>query len=182
MKRSGWRSSTLSPGKICSESAAARWFFYHPKGGYPEETPILGTQQYLKAMIPAVLVRGESIEIEVGEASSFHRLCRLAEEGLFGPDTRNNWLLYGAGFGSTPPNPRNVIFSIDKGFHVFLRAKRSIFGTGKRQSTVATLGLSMGCDLVLIGFGDSLYLANGDVTEHNHQLAEERVRIAKLSG
>ena len=62
------------------------------------------------------------------------------------------------------------------------KAVRSNFRTGKRQSAVTAPGLSKGGDPVRIGFGDSLYLANGDVTEHNRRLAGETVRIAKLSG
>jgi 3-keto-5-aminohexanoate cleavage enzyme len=162
--------------------AAGSMDFYHPEGGYPEETPYVNTHQFLKGTIPAVLARGASLEIEVTEASALHRLRRLAEEGLFDPDTKNIWLLHGGGFGATPPIARNVIFSVDEGFRTFPQAKWSIVGTGKHQFTLATLGLSMGCDLVRIGFEDSVYLANGEVAEHNHQLVEETVRIAKLFG
>jgi 3-keto-5-aminohexanoate cleavage enzyme len=45
-----------------------------------------------------------------------------------------------------------------------------------------TLGLSMGCDLVRVGFEDGLYLPDGTVARHNHDMVDAARQIGALFG
>lgn len=45
-----------------------------------------------------------------------------------------------------------------------------------------TLGLLMGCDLVRVGFEDSIHLPDGSVAMHNHEMVAKAVEIGALFG
>jgi 3-keto-5-aminohexanoate cleavage enzyme len=45
-----------------------------------------------------------------------------------------------------------------------------------------TLGLSMGCDLVRVGFEDSIYLPDGSVARDNAEMVEAAIAIGLLLG
>jgi 3-keto-5-aminohexanoate cleavage enzyme len=107
---------------------------------------------------------------------------RYAEEGLFDRHRDNMWLLHGGGFGATPPVARNLIFSIDEGLRMFPRAIWGVTGTGRDMFKMVTLGLSMGCDLVRVGFEDGIHLPDGSVGRHNSDMVDAAVRIAKFYG
>lgn len=47
---------------------------------------------------------------------------------------------------------------------------------------VGTMGLSMGCDLVRVGFEDGIHLANGKVARSNDEMVKEIVKIAEIFG
>lgn len=162
--------------------AAGSTDFYHPEGGYPGETPYVNSVELLRSTIEAVYKIGAALEYEVVEASSLHRLLRLAEQGVFDRRRKNLWLLHGGGFGATPPIARNIIFSIDEGQRLFPDAKWGVVGTGKDQSWIGALGLSLGCDTVRVGFEDSIYLPDGTVAAYNWQQVEAIVKVAKLFG
>jgi 3-keto-5-aminohexanoate cleavage enzyme len=156
--------------------------FLHPEGGYTQETPYVNSLDLVRQTIRAVYGIGATVEYEVTEASALHRLLRLANEGVFDKAASNIWLLHGGGFGATPPLARNVIFSIDEGQRLFANAKWGVVGTGLDQFPIGTLGLSMGCDTVRVGFEDNIYLPNGKAGEHNGQLVEAIVEIAGIYG
>lgn len=155
--------------------------FYNPGGGYPGETPYINSADLLKGIMPAALKRA-ALEIEVTEASIFHRLDRLAKEGLFDRNARNFWFLHGGGFGATPPEPRALLFSIESGQRMFPHSKWGIAGTGQDQGWITSMGLTIGCDTVRVGFEDSLYRANGEVAKHNHEFVEDIVKMARMLG
>jgi len=90
--------------------------------------------------------------------------------------------LHGGGFGATPPVARNIIFSIDEGQRLFPNAIWGITATGRDMFWVGTMGLSMGCDLVRVGFEDGIHLANGKVAPSNDALVAEMVKIAAIFG
>jgi hypothetical protein len=108
--------------------------FYHPEGGYTQETPYVNSLDLLRQTILAVYSIGSTVEYEVVEASALHRLMRLAEQGVFDKNASNIWLLHGGGFGATPPLARNVIFSIDEGQRLFPNAKWCVVGTARTRS------------------------------------------------
>jgi 3-keto-5-aminohexanoate cleavage enzyme len=155
--------------------------FYNPGGGYPGETPYINSADLLKGIMPAALKRA-ALEIEVTEASIFHKLDRLAKEGLFDRNARNFWFLHGGGFGATPPEPRALLFSIESGQRMFPHSKWGIAGTGHDQGWITSMGLTIGCDTVRVGFEDSLYRANGEVAKHNHEFVEDIVKMARMLG
>lgn len=162
--------------------AAGSADFYHPEGGYLNETPYVNSPEFLKQTIEAVYARGSALEYEVVEASALHRLLRYAEQGLFDRHRSNIWLLHGGGFGAVPAIARNLLFNVEEGLRYFPQAIWGMTSTGKAMFPMITLGLSMGCDLVRVGFEDSLYLPDGSVAQHNHDMVAAAVQIGALYG
>ncbi len=156
--------------------------FYHPEGGYQKETPYVNSPEFLRQTIQEVYARGSALEYEVVEASALHRLLRYAEEGLFDRTRDNMWLLHGGGYGSVPAITRNLLFNVEEGLRYFPQAIWGMTSTGRAMFPMITLGLSMGCDLVRVGFEDSLYLPNGSVARHNHDMVEAAKAIGALFG
>ena len=156
--------------------------FWNPEGGYPEETPFVNSPELLKRTIEAVYRMGSALEYEVVEASSLHRLVRYAEAGIFDRHRKNIWLLHGGGFGATPAIPRNVIFNIDEGLRLFPQAIVGVTATGRDQFRIVALGLAMGCDLVRVGFEDSIHLPDGRVARDNAEMVKAAIDIAALHG
>jgi 3-keto-5-aminohexanoate cleavage enzyme len=136
----------------------------------------------LKQTIKAVYAMGSALEYEVVEASSLHRLMRYANEGLFDRDRENVWLLHGGGFGATPPVARNVLFAIDEGLRMFPKAIWGVTATGRDMFKIATLGLSLGCDLVRVGFEDGIHLPDGSVARDNSDMVRAAATIAAIYG
>lgn len=156
--------------------------FYNPGGGYPGETPYINSTELLKGIIPSVLQRGAALEVEVTEASIFHKLARLADEGVFDRNARNLWFLHGGGFGATPPEPRAMQFSIDTGLQAFPNNPWGIVGTGRDQGWITAYGIACGCDTVRVGFEDSLYRGNGKIARHNHEFVDDVLKLAGALG
>jgi len=156
--------------------------FYNPAGGYPVETPYVNSPELLKRTIRAVYDKRSALEYEIVEASSLHRLLRYAEQGLFDRHRDNVWLLHGGGFGATPPVARNVLFNIDEGLRLFPSAIWGVTATGRDMFRVVTLGLSLGCDLVRVGFEDALHLPDGRIAADNSDMVRAAVEIAAIYG
>lgn len=156
--------------------------FHNPEGGYPEETPYVNSPELLKKTIRTVYEKGSALEYEIVEASSLHRLLRYANEGLFDRHRDNIWLLHGGGFGATPPIARNVLFNIDEGLRLFPSAIWGVTATGRDMFKIITLGLSLGCDLVRVGFEDGIYLPDGSVARDNSEMVRAAVKIAAIYG
>ena len=172
----------LEPRQDLFGIAAGSMDFFHPEGGYRQETPYVNSIDLLRTTIEAVYAIGSTLEYEVVEASALHRLLRLADQGVFDRHRENVWLLHGGGFGATPPAARNILFSIDEGQRLFPRAKWGVVGTGRDQGWIGALGLSLGCDTVRVGFEDSIHLPNGEVARHNHEQVREMAKIARTFG
>lgn len=173
---------TIEPQQDLFGIAAGSADFHNPEGGYPGETPYVNSPELLRATIKAVYEKGSALEYEVVEASALHRLTRYASEGVFDKDRENMWLLHGGGFGATPPFARNIIFSIDEGQRLFPKAIVGVTATGRDLFKIVTLGLSMGCDLVRVGFEDSIHLPDGTVAKDNSEMVEAAVNIAAIYG
>ena len=173
---------TLDPPQDLYGIAAGSADFHNPEGGYPEETPYVNSPALLKKTIQAVYAKGSALEYEVVEASSLHRLLRYANEGLFDRHRDNVWLLHGGGFGATPAIARNVLFAIDEGLRLFPKAIWGVTATGRDMFRIVTLGLSLGCDLVRVGFEDGIHLPDGRVARDNREMVEAAARIAALYG
>ena len=172
----------LEPRQDLYGIAAGSADFYNPEGGYPEETPYVNSPALLRRTIEEVYKRGSALEYEVVEASSLHRLMRYANEGLFDRDRDNVWLLHGGGFGATPPVARNVLFSIDEGQRMFPKAIWGVTATGRDMFRIVTLGLSLNCDLVRVGFEDGIHLPDGSVARDNSDMVRAAAQIAALYG
>lgn len=162
--------------------AAGSADFYHPEGGYHKETPYVNSPEFLRSTIQEVYARGSALEYEVVEASVIHRLMRYADEGLFDRHRKNIWLLHGGGFGAVPAITRNLLFNIEEGLRYFPQAIFGITSTGRDMFKMVTLGLSMQCDLVRVGFEDSVHLPDGSVATHNHEMVAKAKEIGALFG
>jgi 3-keto-5-aminohexanoate cleavage enzyme len=92
------------------------------------------------------------------------------------------WLLHGGGFGATPPIARNVLFNIDEGLRLFPSAIWGVTATGRDMFRIVTLGLSLGCDLVRVGFEDALHLPDGTRAADNSDMVRAAVDIAAIYG
>jgi len=156
--------------------------FYHPDGGYRTETPYVNSPELLKQTIETVYALGSALEYEIVEASSIHRLLRYAEEGLFERDRDNIWLLHGGGYGAVPAIARNLMFNIEEGLRYFPKAILGVTSAGREMFPMITLGLSMRCDLVRVGFEDSLQLPDGSVARHNHEMVIAAATIGRFFG
>lgn len=156
--------------------------FYNPEGGYPTEVPYVNSPELLKQTIKAVYGRASALEYEIVEASSLHRLLRYANEGLFDRHRDNLWLLHGGGFGATPAVPRNVLFNIDEGQRLFPRAMWGVTATGRDMFRIVTLGLALQCDLVRVGYEDSIHLPDGRVARDNSEMVRAAREIAAIYG
>lgn len=156
--------------------------FYHPEGGYRIETPYVNSPELLKQTIETVYSMGSALEYEIVEASSIHRLLRYSEEGLFDRDRTNVWLLHGGGYGAVPAITRNVLFNIEEGLRYFPNAIVGVTSAGREMFPMVTLGLSMRCDLVRVGFEDSIHLPDGSVATHNHQMVAAAAAIGRFFG
>jgi 3-keto-5-aminohexanoate cleavage enzyme len=156
--------------------------FYHPEGGYRIETPYVNSPELLKQTIETVYSMGSALEYEIVEASSIHRLLRYSEEGLFDRDRTNVWLLHGGGYGAVPAITRNVLFNIEEGLRYFPNAIVGVTSAGREMFPMVTLGLSMRCDLVRVGFEDSIHLPDGSVATHNHEMVAAAAAIGRFFG
>ena len=163
-------------------AAAGSMDFYHPEGGYTTEVPYVNSTRFLAETIKAVYERGAAVEYEVVEASALNRLLRLADEGVFDHGRENVWLLHGGGFGAVPATPRAVLFSIEEGWRLFPNAIWGVVATGRDMFKIDTLGLSLGCNTVRVGFEDNIYLPNGEAAEHNGQQVDAIAEIARIYG
>ena len=162
--------------------AAGSADFYHPEGGYLKETPYVNSPEFLKQTIQKVYAMGSALEYEVVEASALHRLRRYAEEGIFDPARANIWLLHGGGYGAVPAITRNLLFNVEEGLRYFPQAIWGMTSTGRDMFKMITLGLSMQCDLVRVGFEDSIHLPDGSVAQHNHEMVGAAKQIGALFG
>jgi len=162
--------------------AAGSADFYHPEGGYRNETPYVNSPEFLRQTIKAVYAMGSALEYEVVEASALHRLLRYADDGLFDRTQDNIWLLHGGGYGAVPAITRNLLFNIEEGLRYFPQAICGVTSTGRDMFRMVTLGLSMHCDLVRVGFEDSIHLPDGSVATHNHEMVQKAVEIGALFG
>jgi 3-keto-5-aminohexanoate cleavage enzyme len=142
----------------------------------------VNSPELLKKTIAAVYEKGAALEYEIVEASSLHRLRRYAEEGLFDRHRDNVWLLHGGGFGAPPPLARNDLFNIDEGQRLFPSAIWGVTATGRDMFRIVTLGLALNCDLVRVGFEDSLHLPDGSVARDNSDMVRAAVQIAAIYG
>jgi 3-keto-5-aminohexanoate cleavage enzyme len=156
--------------------------FFHPAGGYLEETPYVNSLHFLKTTLPHVFAMGSTIEFELTDINVTNRLSRLADEGIFNRNASNLWMLHAAGLGNKPPNARNLVYSTDEMRRHFPNAKWGVMGGGHFHYTYSAIGIGMGCDSVRVGFEDSMFLPDGRIAARNRNHVEAIVRLARCIG
>ena len=105
-----------------------------------------------------------------------HRLLRYAEEGLFDRHRDNMWLLHGGGFGATPPDRTQCAVRDRRGPAAVPEGHLGRDGDGRDMFRIVTLGLSLGCDLVRVGFEDGIHLPDGSVARDNSDMVRAAAR------
>lgn len=174
---------TLDPPPDLYGVAAGSTDFFHPDGGYPEETPYINSPAFLKETIRAIYAKGSTLEYEIVDTHALHRLSQYADDGIFDRDAPYIWLLYGGGgLGFTPADGDFLSYVRRTGERLFPNARWGVLGAGRANFAMATLGISMGCTTVRVGFEDGIYLPDGSVAERNHHLVEHLAQIAAIFG
>ncbi|MEX0802357.1 MAG: 3-keto-5-aminohexanoate cleavage protein [Candidatus Binatia bacterium] len=173
---------TIEPKQDLFSLAGGSWDFYHPEGGHPGPSSFVTTEELLRKNIPAVLETGAAIELEIVDIGFLQKLRRLAEDGVFDPNSKRVWLQLSFGAGGMPPTPRMLINARDEAQRLFPALKWEVLGVGREQFQMNSMGVLMDCDIVRVGFEDNIYLPNGKPAQHNHQLVEAMARIGREFG
>lgn len=162
--------------------AAGSTDFYHPGGGYIEETVYANSAHFLKTTLPHVFAMGSTVEFELTDINVTNRLSRMADQGMFDRSAGNLWMLHAAGLGNKPPTGRNLVYSTDEMRRHFPNAKWGVLGAGRHHYTYSAMGIGMGCNSVRVGFEDSMFLPDGDIAARNRQHVEAMVRLIRAIG
>ena len=157
------------------------WDFGRPQRPYSSLT-FPNTTTFIRTGISAMLAKKIPFEMEIADIGFLNNAFRLSEEGLFDPNGRDFWLDLVMGFGAMPANARHMIFAQEEGRRLFPNAKIQVVATERDQFPMCILAASLGFDIVRLGFEDNIYLPNGEPAQHNYQLVEAMVRIAKDLG
>lgn len=158
------------------------WEFIHPEGGQPNATTSVNGFDFLRKNIRAIVESNLPWEMEIAEVGFLHNAARLADEGVFDRNRGNFWVDFIMGFGGQPSTPRQLVYMADEAQRLFPNIRWEVNATGHDQFPMNTLGAAMGCDIVRVGFEDSVYLPNGKPAKHNFEVVEAMVRIAKDVG
>jgi 3-keto-5-aminohexanoate cleavage enzyme len=162
--------------------AMGTWDFVHPAGNQPTARTYHNTPDFLRANIAAINKAGLPWEMEVAEIGFLHNALRLAEEGVFDPSAENFWIDYLLGYGGMPATARQLIAASEEGMRLFPQAPWEVNATGRDEFPMNVVGLGLGCDMVRVGFEDSLYMPDGSIAAHNHDQVRAMAEIARLMG
>lgn len=158
------------------------WEFVHPEGGQTEPVTSVNGFDFLRRNIAGIVKSGLPWEMEIAEVGFLHNALRLAEEGVFDPAAGNFWVDFIMGFGGMPATPRQLVFMADEAQRLFPGVRWEVNATGRDQLPMNALGAALGCDIVRVGFEDSVYLPGGRPARRNHEVVEAMVRIARDAG
>jgi 3-keto-5-aminohexanoate cleavage enzyme len=173
---------TIEPVQDLVTVPLGTWDFYHPAGAQPVARTYMNTPEFLRKNIAAILPKRVPWEMEIAEVGFLYNATRLADEGVFDRHASNFWLDYLLGYGAMPANARQLVFIADEGRRLFPQAKWEVNATGRDQFPLNIVGLSLGCDIVRVGFEDNLLLPNGRVAAHNHELVAEMAELVMKMG
>jgi 3-keto-5-aminohexanoate cleavage enzyme len=162
---------SLQPSQDLLSCPLGSWEFIHPEGGQ-------GTPSTQMKNIGAMVKTKLPWEMEIAEVGFLHNAVRLADDGVFDRHGTNFWLDYIMGFGGQPSTPRQLMYMMDEGKRLFPQAKWEVNATGRDQFRMNILGAAMGCDIVRVGFEDSVYLPNGKPATNNYQQVEAMAKLA----
>ena len=141
----------------------------------------LNTPDFLRKIIPAIIEKKIGWEWEIWDVSFLHNGLRLAEQGVF--DKNMPFLLHFVSeSGGQPGTPRQLLYLFEEGKRIFPQAKWEVSARGKNIYQTLTVAMSLGFDVVRVGFEDNIYLPNGEIAKNNVQLVESAVRIVRDLG
>lgn len=154
------------------------WEFIHPEGGQANATTSVNGNDFLRKNIAAIVKSGLPWELEIAEVGFLHNAIRLSDEGVFDRSKKNFWFDFIMGFGGMPATPRQLIYMVDELHRLLPDARWKTNATGRDQFPMNTIGAAMGCDIVRVGFEDSIWLPNGKQAKRNSEVVEAMARIA----
>ena len=141
----------------------------------------LNTPDFLRKIIPAIIERKIGWEWEVWDVGFLYNGLRLAEEGVF--DKNMPFLLhYVMEYGGHPATARQLVYISEEGKRLFPQATWEISARHKNIFSTLTLGMSLGCNVLRVGFEDNIFLPNGAIAKYNVELVDSVVRIARDLG
>ena len=137
----------IEPKQDLFSLAGGSWDFYHPEGGYPGPASFMNSEELIRKNIRGVLETGAAIELEIVEIGFLEKLRRLADEGIFDPDSAKVWLQLSFGFGGMPATTRMVVNARDEAQRLFPKLKWEVLGAGKNSVPHRNLGCANGLRL-----------------------------------
>jgi 3-keto-5-aminohexanoate cleavage enzyme len=158
------------------------WEFIHPEGGQGNPSTQVNGYEFMKKNISSMVKKNLPWEMEIADTGFLQNAARLADDGAFDGNANNFWLDYVMGFGGMPATPRQLIFMMEEGLRLFPQAKWETNATGFDQFRMNILGAAMGCDIVRVGFEDSLYLPNGKQARNNYEQVDAMAELADKLG
>jgi 3-keto-5-aminohexanoate cleavage enzyme len=173
---------SIEPAQDLATIPLGSWEFGRPNVRPYKALTFPNTISFVRKGIAAMLKKGIPFEMEIADTGFLSNAMKLAEEGVFDRFGTNFWLDYVIGFGAMPATARHLVFAQEEGRRSFPNAKWQVVATERQQFPMCILAASMGCDIVRLGFEDNIYLPNGKPAQHNHQIVEAMVKIAKDLG
>jgi 3-keto-5-aminohexanoate cleavage enzyme len=158
------------------------WDFVPPLMDKPEARTYLNTPDFLRKNITTILKKKLTWEMEIAEVGFLHNALRLSEEGLFDRNDTSFWLDYLLGYGAMPANARQLNFIAEEGMRLFPQARWEVNATGHNQFPMNIVGLALGADIVRVGFEENIYMPDGRVAAHNHELVAEMANLVLKMG
>lgn len=172
----------IEPAQDLLSCPLGSWEFIHPEGGQGNPSTQLNGFKFLRQNIASIVAKGLPWEMEIAEVGFLHNALRLAEEGVFDRHGKNFWLDFVMGYGGMPATARQLVFMAEEGRRLFPQAKWQTNATGRQQFPMNVLGATMGCDIVRVGFEDNVYLPDGTIAKHNHELVRAMADLARSVG
>jgi 3-keto-5-aminohexanoate cleavage enzyme len=173
---------SIDPPQDLLSCAMGSWEFIHPEGGQGNPSTQVNGYEFMKKNISGMVKKNLPWEMEIADTGFLQNAARLADDGAFDGNANNFWLDYVMGFGGMPATPRQLIFMMEEGQRLFPQAKWETNATGYDQFRMNILGAAMGCDIVRVGFEDSVYLPNGKQAKNNYEQVEAMAELADKLG
>jgi 3-keto-5-aminohexanoate cleavage enzyme len=172
----------IDPPQDLLSCAMGSWEFIHPEGGQGNPSTQINGYEFMKNNISAMVKKNLPWEMEIADTGFLQNAARLADDGAFDGNANNFWLDYVMGFGGMPATPRQLMFMMEEGQRLFPQAKWETNATGYDQFRMNILGAAMGCDIVRVGFEDSVYLPSGKQAKNNYEQVEAMAELADRLG
>lgn len=172
----------IDPPQDLLSCAMGSWEFIHPEGGQSEPTTQVNGYEFMKRNIGSMVQKNLPWEMEIADTGFLQNARRLADDGVFDGNAKNFWLDYVMGFGGMPATARQLMFMAEEGHRLFPQAKWETNATGRDQFPMNILGAAMGCDIVRVGFEDSVWLPDGKQAKNNFEQVEAMADLAVKLG
>ncbi len=172
----------IEPSQDLLSCAMGSWEFIHPEGGQGNPTTQINGYEFMKTNISNMVKKNIPWEMEIADTGFLQNAKKLADDGAFDGKAKNFWLDYVMGFGGMPATPRQLIHMVEEGQRLFPQAPWETNATGRDQFRMNILGAAMGCDIVRVGFEDSVWLPDGRQAKNNYEQVDAMAELALKLG